>query len=275
MAPDATREPEDAPSPPTPLLTLTEPLRTLWDLAALAADFPLLWNEAPGDGHPVVVLPGFLLDDQSTWPLRTFLTILGYRAYGFSLGQNLGARTVGRGGAALTQMVERLVGREPVSLIGHSLGGVLARDFVRKHPDRVRRVITLGSPYVGDERSMPRSVVQLRRHLTREQAHELADHSPLPAPHTIVYSRSDGVVSAFDCRHPDPGADNVEVPGSHIGLIVNSSVFRIIANRLRIPAAQTPSAAQLWADQGAQSWRNPGRLKRGSADPAPRILAHD
>src|ERR1700676_2685503 len=131
----AGREPGEADTPPTAFLTLTEPLRTLWDMAALATDFSLLWNEAPGDGHPVVVLPGFLLDDQSTWPLRTFLKLLGYRTYGFSLGQNLGARTVGGGGGGLGQMVERLVRREPVSLIGHSLGGVLARDFARKHPD--------------------------------------------------------------------------------------------------------------------------------------------
>lgn len=224
--------------PPPLFLTLSEPLRSAWEVGFLAAGLlPVLWDPPTGDGHPVIVLPGFLLDDDSTWCLRAFLRRLGYRVHGFGMGLNLGARTVGVDGRHLIEMIDRVAGDEPVSLVGHSLGGVLARDYARRHPGRVRRLITLGSPYAGDERSMPRAVVRLRRYLTLEAAAQEVDRSPLPVPHTIIYSESDGVVAAFDCRHPYSSADNIEVPGSHIGLVVNLTAFRVIAERLGAPLA--------------------------------------
>lgn len=244
IVPDPAHPPVGAASPPELFLTLSEPLRSVWDLASLILDLPSLRNEAPGDGHPVIVLPGFMLDDQSTWPMRHYLAVLGYRVHGFCHGWNLGARTVGRRGVRLAEMIEKVVGPEPHSLVGHSLGGVLARDYARQHPERVRRVITLGSPYAGDERSMPRQIVELRRCLTGEAVGEQVDRSPLPVPHTIIYSASDGVVADFDCRHPDAAADNVEVPGSHIGLVVNPIVFRIMADRLRLPPGRPSRAWQ-------------------------------
>ncbi len=259
---DATSDPVRPAAAPASFLTLSEPVRSVWDFGRLAFSLPLLWNEAPGDGHPVIVLPGFLLDDQSTWWLRTYLTSLGYRVYGFCLGQNLGARTVGHCGARLTEMIERLVGREPVSLIGHSLGGVLARDYARQHPERVRRVITLGSPYAGDERSMPGPIVQLRRYLAREALRKAPDHSPLPVPHTIIYSQGDGVVAAFDCRHPHANADNIEVPGSHIGLVVNPAVFQVVADRLRAPPERAPSTGR---GPGAEHGAAPQQLQKNTS----------
>lgn len=238
-------------APPALFLTLSEALRCAWDFGFLAASLPLLWTEAPGDGHPVIVLPGFLLDDHSTWWLRSYLTGLGYQVHGFSLGQNCGARTVGHCGERLTGMIDRLVGNEPVSLVGHSLGGVLAREFARQQPARVRRVITLGSPYAGDERSMPRAVVRLRRALTLEAVREEADLSRLPVPHTIVYSESDGMVSPVDCRHPDAAADNVDVRGSHLGLVFNPMAFRVIAERLRRPHATAIPTIEPRPERGA------------------------
>ena len=222
--------------PPPLFLTLSEPLRSALELGFLATGLlPMLWDPPAGDGHRVIVLPGFLLNDESTWCLRAFLRGLGYQVHGFGLGPNLGARTVGVDGRHLIETIERIAGDEPVSLVGHSLGGVLAREYARRHPARVRRVITLGSPYAGDERSMPRAVVRLRRSLTLEPAVEEVDRSPLPVPHTIIYSESDGVVAPFDCRHPDADADNIEVPGAHIGLVLNSTVFRVVAERLATP----------------------------------------
>ena len=224
------------PGPPPLFLTLSEPLRSIWEVGFLATGLlPMLWNSPAGDGHLVIVLPGFLLNDESTWCLRAFLKGLGYRVHGFGMGRNLGARTVDVDGRRLIEMIDRVAQDEPVSLVGHSLGGVLARDYARRHPGRVRRLITLGSPYAGDERSMPSAVVRLRRCLTLESAAQEVDRSPLPVPHTIIYSESDGVVAAFDCRHLNSAADNIEVPGGHIGLVVNPIAFRVIAERLGAP----------------------------------------
>ena len=101
----------------------------------------------PGDGHPVLMLPGFLGADGSTGGLRHFLDRIGYSAYPWQQGRNPGFRR---------DVYESLQGRlqeladahlRKVSLIGHSLGGIYARTLAGEHPDLVRQVITLGTPF--------------------------------------------------------------------------------------------------------------------------------
>ena len=218
--------------PPHLLFTLTEGPRCALELAGLFASAPYLCAAPRGNGETVVVLPGFSLDDNSTLVLRAFLTWLGYRAHALGAGPNFGRRTFGEQNERLNDLMATIGGDNKVALIGHSLGGALARDYAREHPDRVSRVIALGSPYAGDETSMPKPVVWLRRKLTGEDPHARADRSPLPVPLTAIYSESDGIVSAFDCRDESDGADNVEVIGSHVGLVINAMAFRVIAERL-------------------------------------------
>lgn len=226
--------------PPPLFLTLAESVRSSMEMASLFAAAPLLWSAPRGDGGRVLVLPGFSLDDTSTLCLRSFLIWLGYKVSGLDMGPNFGGRTLGEENRRLREKVQQMRQGGKVSLVGHSLGGVVAREYARRHPDEVERVICLGSPYSGDERSMPRGVVWLRRRLTGEDPNAIADRSRLPVPHTVIFSRSDGVVSAFDCRDESCAeADNVEVPGSHIGLVVNAAAFRVIAERL----ARRPEAA--------------------------------
>jgi hypothetical protein len=93
-------------------------------------------------------------------------------------------------------------------------------------------VICLGSPIAGDESSMNSAIVWFRRKMTGEDASKKPDRTPLPVPHTVIYSETDGVVSAFDCRDDGDGADNVEVVGSHIGLVINPQAFLAVADRL-------------------------------------------
>jgi pimeloyl-ACP methyl ester carboxylesterase len=95
------------------------------------------------------VLPGFGAGDGSTLVLRRYLRFLGYSVRGWSLGVNAG--DVRALMPRVLERVERLAERvrEPVALVGWSLGGVLAREVARESPGLVRRVITLGSPIVG------------------------------------------------------------------------------------------------------------------------------
>jgi pimeloyl-ACP methyl ester carboxylesterase len=230
--------------PPPLFLTLTETYRSAMELGALFASAPYLWFAPRGDGHKVIVLPGFSLGDSSTVWLRTYLTWLGYEVHGMGMGPNYGGRTVGADNARLKHLIERVRDGGKVSLVGHSLGGVLARQYARKHPDQVQRVICLGSPFAGDESSMHPGIVWFRRHLTGEDRGLVADRSPLPVPHTVVYSHGDGVVSAFDCVDVGDDPDNIQVPGSHIGLVVNFAAFRIVAERLA-DTAQEAEALRL------------------------------
>src|ERR1700704_209559 len=75
--------------PPSKLLWLAE-YRALWEFGFALSAAPLLLTAPRGDGHPVLVLPGFLVSDISTTLLRQYLKLLGYETHGWELGRNLG-----------------------------------------------------------------------------------------------------------------------------------------------------------------------------------------
>ncbi|MEL7061034.1 MAG: alpha/beta fold hydrolase [Acidobacteriota bacterium] len=207
-------------------------------LGALAA--PWLLEGPRGDGHRVVVLPGFLASDLSTRPLRGFLRRMGYDPVGWGLGRNLGLRT--RLEEELVEQIEFLADQSggPVSVIGWSLGGVYARWVANETPASVRSVITLGSPFADDpranhawrlfERISPRSLGELEPHQI-----DMIQRNP-PVPTTSIYSRTDGV-AAWRCSVTPSGerAENIEVHGSHFGLGVNPLVLHAITDRLAQP----------------------------------------
>ena len=65
-------------------------MRGLFEFNASVLLSPLLMRAPRGDGHPVLVLPGFLGSDLSTAPLRRYLRELGYDAQGWQMGRNTG-----------------------------------------------------------------------------------------------------------------------------------------------------------------------------------------
>ena len=116
--------------PPSALLALTELPRAIAEWGSLAVSMGALIATAPrGDGHPVLVLPGFMTSDTSTRVLRRFLRTLGYDAHTWNLGRNLGPKAIGAQGEKLIERlaeVHEATGQK-VSLVGWSLGGVMAR----------------------------------------------------------------------------------------------------------------------------------------------------
>jgi len=132
--------------PPSRTLMFLEG-RAMHELGAFLGALPLLSLAPRGDGHPVLVLPGLVASDTSTRPLRSFLKNRGYAANGWRQGRNLGLRPGVQ--HAMTDLVKELNdthGRK-VSLVGWSLGGLYARQLAKIMPQRVRSVITLGSPF--------------------------------------------------------------------------------------------------------------------------------
>ncbi len=209
----------------------------LWTLTS-----PLLGNLPSGDGHPVLVLPGFTAADRSTVPLRGLLRRLGYRTYGWKLGRNLGPTPEIVNG--LNHRFESIIGREgrPISIVGWSLGGIFARELSRNYPDSVRQVVTLGSPIrmmPGDRSAASGLWDSLADQHDPEAIERMMDlnRPPLPVPTTSVYSRSDGIVHWKTClESKGPFSENVEVFGSHCGLGFNPSVALVVADRLAQPA---------------------------------------
>ncbi|QNA84381.1 alpha/beta hydrolase [Sphingomonas sp. So64.6b] len=225
---------------PSALLALTELPRALAEFTSLGLAAPILATAPRGDGHPVLVLPGFVTSDVSTMVLRKFLTGLGYEAHAWELGRNLGPKAIGREGEKLVarlKAVHELTGQK-VSIVGWSLGGVMARQLSRRAPETVRQVITLGSPFTGSPRATNawRAYQVLTGHHVdsddaRSQMRE--SEAPPPVPSTSIFTREDGVVAWQNCIEPrDAQTDNIQVHGSHCGLGVNPAVLYAIADRL-------------------------------------------
>lgn len=226
---------------PPPLLYQFLEARAGAEFASLLLLLPLLRLNAPrGNERPVIVMPGFMANDSSTWVLRRFLEDVGYAVTGWAMGRN-----VGPGQPLIDRLLERVVTLHKghgtrVSLVGWSRGGVIAREIARMRPDLVRHVITLGTPVKGGPgaTSIGR-LMQASSGMTEAQMQALMrrrEMTPIRVPITALYSRTDGVVAwpaAIDDTNPD--VEHIEVQSSHVGLGVNAQVFKIVAERLDQP----------------------------------------
>lgn len=221
------------------LLAMVEMPRAMMELASLGPSLPALHAVPPGDGHPVLVLPGFLGSDMSTSLLRHFLDLKGYRTFGWGLGTNLGLSRIG-GFPVLLDKLEKIFeksGQKEVSLVGWSLGGNFARHLAREVPDKVRQVICLGSP-IGDPSQASTYSTYERLNSAenaRDALHQYQERNkaPMPVPSTAIYSKTDGVVPHHFAQEKNTDqTENIEVTGSHSGLVVNPKVFCIVGRKL-------------------------------------------
>ena len=212
--------------------------RVAFEFGAFFAASPVLRLIGRGDRHPVLVLPGFTTSDASTEPLRWFLRSQGYWAHGWHLGRNLGpTQRVLDGLEERFQYVHARHERK-ISIIGWSLGGIYARMLAQRHPDMVRQVITLGSPFrleAGDHTALDPLWNRIEPGFAPELA-ELRSHlvDNLDVPSTAIYTKSDGIVDWHTCVESSGGErESIEVFSSHAGLGFNPAVLIAIAERLR------------------------------------------
>ena len=242
----ATRQPHTG--APHRLHSLLE-WRALAEIALLPLTWPLLAQAPRGDGHPVLLLPGFLANEGSLFALKFYLGGRGYDVQTWGLGRNLGFQR--RHAQALEQKIRHLhhqTGR-PVSLVGWSLGGVFALYGALQAPECVRQLITLGSPVTVDREGhqSPALVKALYRmvahplgpsaHLMQPRVKPLREHQLPPLPVSCLWSASDGVVPPQEATiQGDPArCENIRVVGSHTGLGFNPMVLCIVADRLAQP----------------------------------------
>ncbi len=207
-----------------------------------------------GDGGAVVLVPGFMGTDAYLTELYLWLSRVGYRPYMSGIGLN--AECPGRLTRRLVRTVERAhreTGRR-VRIVGHSLGGVIGRRASLERPDLVSHLVYLGSPLqaVHTHPAVVAAVSMLYATLSlvsKQDSACLTDHCrcgfvhdigmalPRSVRHAAVYTRGDGVVDWHDARETDPRL-NYEVGGTHIGLVYNPRVYRVLAGLLsgRLPS---------------------------------------
>ncbi len=236
------RQPKAAPLghyvPPPGLGLLALEMRAFWEFGAVLPAWPALQKAPRGDGHTVIVYPGLAASDASTVPLRRYLQTLGYEVMGWQQGSNFGARA-GVLDTARKQIMEACeVSNGKVSLIGWSLGGIYARELAKELPERVRCVITLGTPFASGPRSTNawRVYEAVSGRNIDHDSNSFRLHEPPPLPTTSVFSRTDGIVSwqgsyqAPQTSHEH--TENIEVIASHFGIGLNPSSWWAVADRL-------------------------------------------
>jgi len=232
---------------------------SIWKEALCATEF-LLLHASPvfyglgiphGDQSPVLLIPGFLGTDRYLLQLRSWLERIGYRPYLSGIGLNAECPNLLIRNR-LNETIDRVckeTGRK-VHLIGHSLGGIIARSVSCQRPDDVRSVTTLASPFRGTilQQTVRSAAEAVRKSILAEHGrgvmpecytarctcdflNHLRCEIPASIMETAIYTYDDGVADWRCCRTGNPTVD-FEVPGTHIGLVFNASVYRVLANRL-------------------------------------------
>lgn len=222
-------------------------LHTLFDIAKAGRDAavstilsPIKYLSAPkADGHPVLLLPGFMTHDISMAPLQTFLNAKGYNAHAWNGGINWGPseERMEHIKTRLKEVYEEN-GQQKVSLVGWSLGGIYARELAREFPEMVRDVISLGSPFEAVNHPESTVVGKLFSYINPdvEPAMSFDPSLPIEPPMTSIYTQEDGVAHWQACLlKENKKTENIEVKSSHIGLIVCPQVLTVLLDRLAQP----------------------------------------
>jgi pimeloyl-ACP methyl ester carboxylesterase len=196
----------------------------------------------------VITIPGFTGTDETVAPLNDALNNLGYTAESWGLGLNRGIPDRARFEQQTNQIAKRAsrlaeTTGAPVALVGHSLGGMYAREIGRRFPDLVDRIVTMGSPAHVAPLDPAVTGLPLRRGRPfgrRDRDHIFSDDPPAGIPLVAIYSRLDGIAPVRTTQIPGnylfdaqgTPRENIEILCSHMGMAVNPLVQIVVADRL-------------------------------------------
>lgn len=214
---------------------------------------PVYWGYGipQGDGSGVVLVPGFLGTDLYLTQFAIWLRRIGYKAFysGIRINADCPNLLIQRNlNDAIAQANESSQGK--IHLIGHSLGGALARAAAAQMPERVASVITLGAPIRGlaAHASVLKAAEVVRKQIlerhgrgvmpacytsrcTCEFLESLKGEFPKSIRQTAIYTKMDGLLDWRVCQTGNPDVD-VEVSATHIGMVFNPLVYSVVAERL-------------------------------------------
>jgi pimeloyl-ACP methyl ester carboxylesterase len=211
-----------------------------WHLPRILAGLGPVGPRGPEDGPPALVLPGFLAGDRTTMDIRRALARSGWRVYPWELGVNRGARTDTL--ELLARRLDEIYDGRRVLLVGWSLGGMFARQLAHRHPDKVRAVVTLCSPFSGDYKTN----TNVRELYERIAGHDV-DKPPFPrikgkppVPTLAFWSRRDGIVAPSAARGLDDEIDRaVEIDTNHVGAVLWRPALGLIVHDIEAFLTET------------------------------------
>ncbi len=201
--------------------------------------------------RPVLMIPGFLAGDATLYPLGGRLREIGHHIFysGIWINADCPERTINRVVGKIGSIAART--RRKVVLLGHSLGGVYAREAARRVPNLVERAFLLGSPVRGGMKNSNPFLAPLigaMRFAHRDCIARLAIDGelpldPPPVAETVIYTKTDGIVSWQCCLECGDNVENFEVDSSHCGLPLHPQTLEIIASQLSGEADAGPDQA--------------------------------
>lgn len=223
----------------------------------------LSWTERvhPRADDPVILVPGFMAGDSSLALLAAALRREGFRTYRSQIRANVGCTL--QAAALLETRLESIAIRRDsrVQIVGHSLGGLLARGLAVRRPDLISGIVTLGSPLMAPAAHHVSLTVMIemlnrlsRAGLPGVMAEDcvagtcaLASFTEASEPivedvrFTSVWSPLDGIVDPQACR--DPLSHQVKVRSSHCGMAFDPKVRDVVVAALRMGTDSTREPA--------------------------------
>ena len=213
----------------------------------LPANFPR--EIEPGE-HVVVLLHGLFASAGVLRPLRRNIeTAVGAQTATFSYAPGPGVEHIA---GRLAKLVDQLPAHAQVHLVGHSMGGVVARWYVQElgGRQRVASTISMGSPFRGTRhaRLMPAKAGR-DIHPASELLSRLRSQAPsCPVSHLSLSAERDQVVT--ECTHL-PGKPSVVIRDcGHNGLLYHPRAQSVIVDRLQ-QATEAPASSLV---RPASSW---------------------
>ncbi|WP_309601545.1 alpha/beta hydrolase [Sphingomonas sp.] len=209
-------------------------VEVMWHFPRLLAGLGPLGPRGPVDGPPVLVVPGFLATDRTTMDLRRALARGGWRAHPWLMGMNKGAKI-----DTLDLMCSRLdaiYDGRPVLLVGWSLGGMFVREMAYRCPDRIRAVVTMGTPFSGDLKTN----TNIREFYERIAGHDVnlppfeRHQGKLAVPSLSFWSRRDGIVAPAAARGDGEVDKSVEIDTLHMGFAVDRPALSRMVREIAI-----------------------------------------
>ena len=223
---------------PSRRLHISEPFRATRERVKSLSFLKNYQPDYQPDGHPILVIPGFMASDRSTEPMVKLFNRIGFTAYNWGYGRNYGEIE------NLKLLSERLdiifeKHQQKISVIGWSLGGVYARELAKEKTHMVRQVITLGSPFAGI--TEPNNATWFFEWVNGKRFKEIHNEwierlpEPAPVPTSALYSKEDGIVPWQVCmeKMEDEIHENIEIRGSHFGMGINAGTLKVIIDRLQ------------------------------------------
>lgn len=215
----------------------------------------------------ILLIPGFLAGDATLYPFADWLRARGHQVYfsGIMANTDCPVRALERLGRILQDRASR--SGEKLVVIGHSLGGIYARELARRHPDLVDQVILLGSPihephkhsnpFVKMLATVAMRVNEIGCHCPPDRLATicgvLGSDPPLGIRETLIYSKTDGVVDWESCIEEGDYVEAAEVKSTHCGIPYNMDTLRIIRERIERDGQPNDPAAIRAAQARMQS----------------------